>query len=70
MSSKENNTSSNNTGTIIEEKIEVKKPSFYQVLITTLCIRNLYPTVIMTRGTYLEAARIITGEYDLSYIVH
>ena len=33
MSSKENNTSSNNTGTIIEEKIEVKKPSFYQVLI-------------------------------------
>ena len=25
MSSKENNTSSNNTGTIIEEKIEVKK---------------------------------------------
>ena len=33
MSSKENNISSNNTGTIIEEKIEVKKPSFYQVLI-------------------------------------
>ena len=33
MTSKENNTDSNNTGTIIEEKIEVKKPSFYQVLI-------------------------------------
>ena len=33
MSSKEKNISSNNTGTIIEEKIEVKKPSFYQVLI-------------------------------------
>ena len=33
MTSKENNTNSNNTGTIIEEKIEVKKPSFYQVLI-------------------------------------
>ena len=34
MSSKDNNAnSSDNTGTIIEEKIEVKKPSFYQVLI-------------------------------------
>jgi ATP-dependent Clp protease adaptor protein ClpS len=33
MSSKDNNLSSNNTGTIIEEKIEVKKPSFYQVII-------------------------------------
>ena len=33
MSSKENDIGSNNTGTIIEEKIEVKKPSFYQVLI-------------------------------------
>ena len=33
MSSKDNNISSNNTGTIIEEKIEVKKPSFYQVII-------------------------------------
>ena len=28
MSSKENNTSSNNTGTIIEEKIEVKETIF------------------------------------------
>jgi len=33
MSSKDSNISSNNTGTIIEEKIEIKKPSFYQVLI-------------------------------------
>jgi ATP-dependent Clp protease adaptor protein ClpS len=33
MSSKNSNISSNNTGTIIEEKIEIKKPSFYQVLI-------------------------------------
>jgi len=33
MSSKDNNIVSNNTGTIIEEKIEIKKPSFYQVLI-------------------------------------
>ena len=33
MSSKNDNVNSNNTGTIIEEKIEVKKPSFYQVLI-------------------------------------
>jgi ATP-dependent Clp protease adaptor protein ClpS len=33
MSSKDSNVSSNNTGTIIEEKIEIKKPSFYQVLI-------------------------------------
>jgi ATP-dependent Clp protease adaptor protein ClpS len=33
MSSKDSNENSNNTGTIIEEKIEVKKPSFYQVLI-------------------------------------
>jgi ATP-dependent Clp protease adaptor protein ClpS len=33
MSSKDSNISSNNTGTVIEEKIEIKKPSFYQVLI-------------------------------------
>ena len=33
MSSKDSSISSNNTGTIIEEKIEIKKPSFYQVLI-------------------------------------
>ena len=33
MSSKNDDANSNNTGTIIEEKIEVKKPSFYQVLI-------------------------------------
>ena len=33
MSSKDSNISSNNTGTIIEEKIEIKKPSFYQVII-------------------------------------
>ena len=33
MSSKDSNISSNNTGTIIEEKIEIKKPSFYHVLI-------------------------------------
>ena len=33
MSSKNSDTNSNNTGTVIEEKIEVKKPSFYQVLI-------------------------------------
>ena len=33
MGSEDDNISSNNTGTIIEEKIEVKKPSFYQVLI-------------------------------------
>ena len=33
MSSKDSNISSNNTGTVVEEKIEIKKPSFYQVLI-------------------------------------
>ena len=33
MSSKNDDANSNNTGTIIEEKIEEKKPSFYQVLI-------------------------------------
>ena len=33
MSSKDSNISSNDTGTVIEEKIEIKKPSFYQVLI-------------------------------------
>ena len=33
MSSKNSDANSNNTGTIIEEKIELKKPSFYQVLI-------------------------------------
>lgn len=33
MSSKDSNISSNNTGTVIEEKIKIKKPSFYQVLI-------------------------------------
>jgi len=33
MGSEDDNISSNNTETIIEEKIEVKKPSFYQVLI-------------------------------------
>ena len=33
MSSKNDDANSNNTGTIIEEKIEVKIPSFYQVLI-------------------------------------
>jgi len=33
MSSKNDDANSNKTGTIIEEKIEVKKPSFYQVLI-------------------------------------
>ena len=33
MSSKNDDANSNHPGTIIEEKIEVKKPSFYQVLI-------------------------------------
>ena len=33
MSSKDSNISSNNTGSVIEEKIEIKTPSFYQVLI-------------------------------------